>query len=195
LVIATQRPSVDVITGLMKANIPSRIAFNVSSMIDSRVIIDAPGAEKLLGRGDMLFMPPDASKPLRIQGVLVTDPEIANLVNYLKGLGITPQYSEEITQMPIGKVGGKGNNGGEGSDRDGLFEDAVRTIIQYGHGSASLLQRRLKVGYARAARIMDELEAAGVIGPGDGSKQREVLIRDADEFLNGGSSENTNPQY
>lgn len=195
LVIATQRPSVDVITGLMKANIPSRIAFNVSSMIDSRVIIDAPGAEKLLGRGDMLFMPPDASKPLRIQGVLVTDPEIANLVNYLKSLGITPQYSEEITQMPIGKVGGKGNNGGDGSDRDGLFEDAVRTIFQYGHGSASLLQRRLKVGYARAARIMDELEAAGVIGPGDGSKQREVLIRDVDEFLNGSSSENTDPQY
>ena len=189
LVIATQRPSVDVITGLMKANIPSRIAFNVSSMIDSRVIIDGPGAEKLLGRGDMLFMPPDASKPIRIQGVLVTDPEIANLVSHLKSLGIAPQYSDEITQMPIGKAGkggGAGTNGGE--DKDDLFEEAVRTVCQYDRASASLLQRRLKVGYARAARIIDELEQAGVIGPGDGSKPREVIVRNADEFLNGGAS-------
>lgn len=188
LVIATQRPSVDVITGLMKANIPSRIAFNVSSMIDSRVIIDGPGAEKLLGRGDMLFMPPDASKPIRIQGVLVTDPEIANLVNHLKSLGIAPQYTEEITSMPIGKAGkGGGAGGGGGDDKDDLFEEAVRTVCQYDRASASLLQRRLKVGYARAARIIDELEQAGVIGPGDGSKPREVLFRNADEFLNGGA--------
>ncbi len=188
LVIATQRPSVDVITGLMKANIPSRIAFNVSSMIDSRVIIDGPGAEKLLGRGDMLFMPPDASKPIRIQGVLVTDPEIANLVSHLKSLGISPQYSEEITQMPIGKAGkGGGLGSGGGEDKDDLFEEAVRTVCQYDRASASLLQRRLKVGYARAARIIDELEQAGVIGPGDGSKPREVIVRNADEFLNGGS--------
>jgi DNA segregation ATPase FtsK/SpoIIIE, S-DNA-T family len=191
LVIATQRPSVDVITGLMKANIPSRIAFNVSSMIDSRVIIDTGGAEKLLGRGDMLFMPPDASKPQRIQGVLVTDAEISNLVNYLKSLGIAPHYTEEITQMPIGKIGkGKGSSGNAGGDedRDGLFEEAVRTVCQYDRASASLLQRRLKVGYARAARIIDELETAGVIGPGDGSKPRDVLVRNADEFLNGGAS-------
>lgn len=195
LVIATQRPSVDVITGLMKANIPSRIAFNVSSMIDSRVIIDTGGAEKLLGRGDMLFMPPDASKPVRIQGVYVTEPETANLVNYLKSLGIAPHYSEEITQMPIGKIGGKGgNNGGGGEDKDDLFEEAVRTVCQYDRASASLLQRRLKVGYARAARIIDELEAAGVIGPGDGSKPRDVLVRNADEFLNGGGPQNSPPQ-
>lgn len=196
LVIATQRPSVDVITGLMKANIPSRIAFNVSSMIDSRVIIDTGGAEKLLGRGDMLFMPPDASKPIRIQGVLVTELETTNLVNYLKSLGIAPRYTEEVTQMPIGKIGGRGGNGGGGGgeDKDDLFEEAVRTVCQYDRASASLLQRRLKVGYARAARIIDELEAAGVIGAGDGSKPRDVLVRNADEFLNGGTPAQGSPE-
>lgn len=186
LVIATQRPSVDVITGLLKANIPARIAFNVSSMIDSRVIIDQPGAEKLLGRGDMLFLPPDASKPLRIQGVLVTDSETNGLVKYLKDLGIAPQFTEEVTQMPIGKISGKG---GGADDRDDLFEEAVRTICQYDRASASLLQRRLKVGYARAARIIDELEQAGVIGPGDGSKPRDVLVRNADEYFAAGQQD------
>ena len=188
LVLATQRPSVDVITGLMKANIPARIAFNVSSMIDSRVIIDQPGAEKLLGRGDMLFLPPDAAKPIRIQGVLVTDPETNALVKYLKELGIAPQYTSEVTEMPIGRIG-KGTGagmGGNGSDRDDLFEEAVRTVCQYDRASASLLQRRLRVGYARAARIIDELEAAGVIGAGEGSKPRDVLVRNADEYFNGG---------
>lgn len=188
LVIATQRPSVDIITGLMKANIPCRIAFNVASLIDSRVILDSQGAEKLLGRGDMLFLPPDISKPIRIQGVLVTDPEINSLVKYLKELGIAPHYSEEITQMPIGKIGGRGGNSNGSEDRDDLFEEAVRTVCQYDRASASLLQRRLKVGYARAARIVDELETAGVIGPGDGSKPRDVLVRNPDEFLNGTSS-------
>lgn len=185
LVISTQRPSVDVITGLMKANIPARIAFNVSSMIDSRVIIDQPGAEKLLGRGDMLYLPPDASKPIRIQGVLITDPETNAVVRYLKELGIAPQYTEEIIQMPIGKISGKGgsSSGGGGDDTDDLFQEAVRTVCQYDRASASLLQRRLKVGYARAARIIDELEEAGVIGPGDGSKPRDVLVRNADEYF------------
>lgn len=186
LVISTQRPSVDIITGLMKANIPCRIAFNVASLIDSRVILDSQGAEKLLGRGDMLFLPPDASKPMRIQGVLVTDPETHALVKYLKEIGIAPQYTEEVTQMPIGKVGGRGGNGGS-EEKDDLFEEAIRTVCQYDRASASLLQRRLKVGYARAARIIDELEAAGVIGPGDGSKPRDVLVRNPDEFLNGGN--------
>jgi DNA segregation ATPase FtsK/SpoIIIE, S-DNA-T family len=185
LVIATQRPSVDVITGLMKANIPARIAFNVSSMIDSRVIIDGPGAEKLLGRGDMLFMPPDAAKPVRIQGVYVSDAEINSIVKYLKEMGIDPQYSAEITEMPVGQIK-KGAGAGMGSsteDKDDLFEEAVRTVCQYDRASASLLQRRLKVGYARAARIIDELEMAGVIGPGDGAKPREVIVRNADEFF------------
>lgn len=180
LVVATQRPSVDVITGLIKANIPCRIAFNVSSMIDSRVILDGPGAEKLLGRGDMLFLPPDASKPIRIQGVFVQDGEIANLIKYLKATGIAPQYTAEVTEMPLGRWGAKGGNG---SEKDELFEEAVRTICQYDRASASLLQRRLKVGYARAARILDELEEAGIVGPGEGSKPRDVLVRNAEEYF------------
>ncbi len=193
LVVATQRPSVDVITGLMKANIPARIAFNVSSMIDSRVIIDGPGAEKLLGRGDMLFMPPDASKPIRIQGVLVSDPEVNGVVKFIKDMGIAPEYTAEVLEMPVGKIGrGMGaNSGGGGDDRDTLFEEAVRTVCQYDRASASLLQRRLKVGYARAARIIDELETAGIIGPGEGSKPRDVLMRNPDEYFanQGGVSE------
>ncbi|MBI2597356.1 DNA translocase FtsK [Candidatus Daviesbacteria bacterium] len=180
LVVATQRPSVDVITGLIKANIPCRIAFNVSSMVDSRVILDGPGAEKLLGRGDMLFLPPDASKPMRIQGVFVQDSEINSLIKYLKATGIAPQYTAEVTEMPLGKAGSKGGNG---EDRDELFEEAVRTVCQYDRASASLLQRRLKIGYARAARILDELETAGIVGTGEGSKPRDVLVKNAEEYL------------
>lgn len=185
LVVATQRPSVDVITGLIKANIPCRVAFNVSSMVDSRVIIDQQGAEKLLGRGDMLYMPPDAAKPLRIQGVYVHDNEINNLIKYLKQMGMGPQYTAEVTEMPIGRLGGKGASGGGGGDgRDEMFDEAVKTVCQYDKASASLLQRRLRVGYARAARLMDELEEAGIIGPGEGSKPRDVLIRNVDEYFN-----------
>ena len=179
LVVATQRPSVDVITGLIKANIPCRIAFNVSSMIDSRVILDTPGAEKLLGRGDMLFLPPDASKPIRIQGVYVQDAEINDLIKYLKSTGVEPQYTTEVTEMPLGRIGKGGNSGEE----DDLFEEAVRTVCQYDRASASLLQRRLRVGYARAARILDELEAAGIVGTGDGAKPRDVLVKNAEEYL------------
>lgn len=179
LVVATQRPSVDVITGLIKANIPARIAFNVSSMIDSRVIIDQPGAEKLLGKGDMLYVPPDASKALRIQGVFVSDNEIRNLIDFLKKSGFAPEYTEEVIQMPIGKKGMTGTGG----DKDELFEEAVRTVCQYDRASASLLQRRLRIGYARAARLIDELESSGIIGPGEGSKPRDVLVKNAEEFL------------
>lgn len=188
LIVATQRPSVDVITGLIKANIPCRIAFNVSSMVDSRVIIDGPGAEKLLGRGDMLYLPPDASKPMRIQGVFVSDQEINNLIDYMKSLGIAPQYTAEVTEMPVGKVGGRGSSG-DGGDQDDLFEEAVRTVCQYDRASSSLLQRRLRVGYARAARILDELEAAGIVSPGEGSKPRDVLVRNADEYFQQTASE------
>ena len=176
LIVATQRPSVDVITGLIKANIPTRIAFNVSSMIDSRVIIDQPGAEKLLGRGDMLYVPPDASKPMRIQGVYVSDTEIRNLISFLKRSGIAPEYTEEVIQMPISRMA-------LGGAKDDLFEEAIRTICQYDRASASLLQRRLRIGYARAARLLDELEIAGIVGPGEGSKPRDVLVKNADEFL------------
>ncbi len=179
LVVATQRPSVDIITGLIKANIPCRIAFNVSSMVDSRVIIDQPGAEKLLGRGDMLYVPPDASKPMRIQGVFVSDTEIRNLIYFLKKSGIAPEYTEEVIQMPIGKM----RAGASGGARDELFEEAVRTVCQYDRASASLLQRRLKIGYARAARILDELETAGVVGLGEGSKPRDVLVKNPDDFF------------
>lgn len=180
LIIATQRPSVDVITGLIKANIPCRIAFNVSSMIDSRVIIDQPGAEKLLGKGDMLFVPPDASKPLRIQGVHVSDTEIRNLIGFLKKSGVEPEYTEEVISMPVGKMKAGAGAGGE---RDEFFEEAVRTVCQYDRASASLLQRRLKIGYARAARILDELEAEGVVGQGEGSKPRDVLVKNPDDFF------------
>lgn len=180
LVVATQRPSVDVITGLIKANIPCRIAFNVSSMIDSRVIIDQPGAEKLLGKGDMLYVPPDASKPMRIQGVYVSDTEIRNLITFLKKSGVEPEYTEEVIQMPISKM--RAGVAGSG-EKDEFFEEAVRTVCQYDRASASLLQRRLKIGYARAARILDELETAGVVGQGEGSKPRDVLVKNPDDFF------------
>jgi len=180
LVLATQRPSVDVITGLIKANIPCRIAFNVSSGIDSRVILDTPGAEKLLGKGDMLYVPPDASKPQRIQGVYVSDHEIQNLIKFLKGSGFTPEYTEEVLTMPTTKLTGTAGMSGE---KDDFFDEAVRTVCQYDRASASLLQRRLRIGYARAARLIDELEAAGIIGQGEGSKPRDVLQKNAEEFL------------
>lgn len=182
LVLATQRPSVDVITGLIKANIPSRIAFNVVSQVDSRVIIDTPGAEKLLGKGDMLYVPPDASKPYRIQGVYVSDNEINKLIDFLKKSGVEPQYTEEIVTMPISKFS-KGGGVPESDSKDDLFEEAVKVVVQYDRASASLLQRRLRVGYARAARLLDELESAGVVGVGDGSKARDVLVRDVGRAL------------
>lgn len=179
LIISTQRPSVDIITGLIKANIPCRIAFNVSSQVDSRVIIDMPGAEKMLGRGDMLYIPPDQSKPTRIQGTLVSEPEIQKLINFLRKTGVAPQYTEEVTKMPTKAAVAAG----EIEERDELFEDAVRTVCRYERASASLLQRRLKVGYARAARIIDQLERAGIVGPAEGSKPRDVLIKSAEEYL------------
>ena len=181
LVLSTQRPSVDVITGLIKANIPTRIAFNVSSMIDSRVVLDMPGAEKLLGRGDMLYIPADQSKPSRIQGTYVSEREVEKVVDFLKNKNVPVHYTEEVTTQPVG--GTKRGAGGMGDGRDALFEDALRLICQHDKASASLLQRRLSVGYARAARILDQLEESGVIGPGEGSKPRDVLIKNPDEFL------------
>lgn len=182
LVVSTQRPSVDVITGLIKANIPSRIAFNVSSMVDSRVIIDMPGAEKLLGRGDMLYVPPDQSKPSRIQGTYVSEHEVVKVVDFLKSKNTAVQYTEEVTTQAL--TGWKKGGAGGGDGHDQLFEDALRLICQHDKASASLLQRRLSVGYARAARILDQLEAAGIIGPGEGSKPRDVLVKNPDEYLN-----------
>lgn len=181
LVVATQRPSVDVITGLIKANIPCRIAFNVSSMIDSRVIIDTPGAEKLLGRGDMLYIPPDQAKPTRIQGTYVSDKEVKKLVEFLKSKSPVVEYTEEVTSLSLPIKKGASATSSDG--KDNLFEEAIRAVCQYDRASASLLQRRLSVGYARAARILDQLEAAGIVGHGEGSKPRDVLVRNAEEFI------------
>jgi len=178
LILATQRPSVDVITGLMKANIPTRIAFNVSSMIDSRVIIDMPGAEKLLGRGDMLFLPPDKAKPVRIQGPFITENEVNNLVNFLKSQAPEVHYTEEVTEQAVNiKTAGGGSFAINGGENDIYFNQAIEIIMQQDKASASLLQRRLSIGYARAARLLDQLEAAGYVGPAEGAKPRAVIRR------------------
>jgi len=187
LVIATQRPSVDVITGLIKANVPCRIAFNVSSMIDSRVIIDGPGAEKLLGRGDMLYIPPDQAKPTRIQGAFVSDKEVKKLVEFLKSKSPAVEYTEEIISTPYTPKGSVGTSGADG--KDPVFAEAVRVICEYDKASASLLQRRLSIGYSRAARILDQLEAAGIVGRAEGSKPRDVLIKDPAQILGEPQSE------
>jgi S-DNA-T family DNA segregation ATPase FtsK/SpoIIIE len=184
LIIATQRPSVNVITGLIKANIPARIAFNVSSMIDSRVILDMPGAEKLLGRGDMLYIPPDQAKPTRIQGAYVSEKEVKRLVDFIKSKNIPVEYTEEVLNqpLPLKRAGGQSTVGLDG--RDAQLEEVIRLVCQFNTASASFLQRKMSIGYSRAARILDQLEELGIIGPAEGSKPREVLVRNAEEFLN-----------
>jgi S-DNA-T family DNA segregation ATPase FtsK/SpoIIIE len=184
LIVATQRPSVNVITGLIKANIPCRIAFNVSSLIDSRVILDSPGAEKLLGRGDMLFVPPDQAKPTRIQGAFVSEKEVKKVVEFLKGKNYPVEYTEEIINQPLplkGKGGGIGSAGDDG--RDTQIEEAIRLVCQFNTASASFLQRKMSVGYSRAARMLDQLEELGIVGPAEGSKPRDVLVRNAEDYL------------
>ena len=172
LVLATQRPSVNVVTGLIKANIPSRIAFSMASQIDSRTVLDAPGAEDLIGRGDMLFQPSDAPKPIRLQGVFVSDQEIEGVVNHWRAQGL-PDYQLEIVESAPSTGGGSAGTADD-SDRDRLFDEAVAVIQEHDRASASLLQRRLRIGYARAARIVDQLEAGGYIGAFDGSNARVV---------------------
>ncbi len=176
LILATQRPSVNVITGTIKANMPARIAFSVASGIDSRTILDSLGAEKLLGRGDMLFSNVTLSKPKRIQGALITDQEIKRVVNYIKDKSGEPQYLTEIVERQ--KVKGMAGVGIDGAsdDDDELFQEAKELIINSGKASASYLQRRLSVGYARAARLLDLLEESGIIGPSNGAKPREILV-------------------
>lgn len=180
LILSIQRPSTNIITGLIKANIPCRIAFNVSSQVDSRVIIDQPGAEKLLGRGDMLFVPPDASKPIRLQGAWVSEQEINSLTKYLKEQGVEPEYKEEILKATESPTSGGLGSPSEDS-LDDLFEEAKEICVSSGKASASLLQRRLSIGYARAARILDELEEQGIIGPQKGSQPREVFAPRKDQ--------------
>ncbi len=168
LVVATQRPSVDVLTGLIKANFPTRIAFAVTSQVDSRVILDTVGAERLLGRGDMLYLPPDSSKPLRLQGTYVSDDEIESLVGHWRGLG-RPHYDEH----DLGEVESLGRPAD--ADADDLYERAVSIAQESRRISVSLLQRRLGIGYPRAARLVDQLEERGVISASADGRSREVV--------------------
>ena len=173
LIIATQRPSVNVLTGLIKANVPARIAFAVSSMIDSRVVLDMPGAEKLLGRGDMLYLPPEAAKPVRVQGAFV-DEEVKAIVDHWLAVAPVPQYAAEWLDLP--STDPEHEDGGDGDDD--LMEKALEVVKKQGTASASMLQRRLRIGYNRAARLIEQMEDEGIIGPADGSKGRPVLIGD-----------------
>jgi S-DNA-T family DNA segregation ATPase FtsK/SpoIIIE len=173
LILSTQRPSVDIITGVIKANFPSRIAFRVSSKVDSRTIIDTNGAEKLLGNGDMLFIPPGTSRLLRLHGALITEAESHRVVDYLKRQA-RPVYDPSVIRGEEEEEGRAG--GGRPLERDPLYEEAARLVVAAGQASVSHLQRRLRLGYARAARLMDQLEAEGIVGPPDGSKMRQVLV-------------------
>lgn len=173
IIIATQRPSVNVLTGLIKANVPARIAFAVSSMIDSRVVLDQPGAERLLGRGDMLYLPGDAAKPVRIQGVFIEE-EVAAIVKHWHTVAPVPQYDEEWLDLPTNDV--QSETGGFDDEDDPLMEQALDVVKRQRSASASMLQRRLRIGYNRAARIIEQMEADGVIGPADGAKGRPVLV-------------------
>jgi S-DNA-T family DNA segregation ATPase FtsK/SpoIIIE len=185
LVLATQRPSVDVITGLIKANIPARIAFTVASQVDSRTILDQVGAEKLLGQGDMLILTPSMSKPKRIQGAWVMDEEVMKITDHLR-MQSAPQYNDEIISQPV-QLNGKGGvvMDFDGGGDDDMYKDALRCVVESGKASTSLLQRRLRIGYARAARIIEQMEEQGVIGAADGSRPREVLINSLDELAAG----------
>ena len=179
LIIATQRPSADVITGLMKTNIPSRIAFAVASAVDSRIILDQMGAEKLLGKGDMLYFPLGLQKPQRVQGCFVTDGEVEEVVNFVKQCG-TAEYSQEILdhieKQAQQAEAGASAGGGDDGEEDELFDEAVEVVVDSGMASVSMLQRRLKLGYSRAARLVDQMEERGIVGPFEGSKPRQVLV-------------------
>ena len=189
LVLATQRPSVDVITGLIKANIPARIAFTVASQVDSRTILDQIGAEKLLGQGDMLMTTAVMPKPKRIQGAWVTDEEVLKIADHLRQQS-PPQYNDEVVSQPV-TLNGKGGivMDFDHAGGDDMFKDAVRVVVDSGKASASLLQRRLRVGYARAARHIEEMEEQGIIGPADGSRPRDVLVSSLDDVFGGAASD------
>ena len=178
LIVATQRPSTDVITGLIKSNIPTRVSFMVSSGIDSRTILDQGGAEKLLGKGDMLFLPPGESVPIRIQGSFVSDDEINRVVDFVKSQGHAPKFDDKMIDLektPKEETVMEGGNVDEGDDP--LYNDIVEFAVRTGKISASLIQRKYRLGYNRAARIIDLLEERGIIGPQNGSKPREVLVK------------------
>ncbi|MGN1457347.1 MAG: DNA translocase FtsK, partial [Acutalibacteraceae bacterium] len=178
LVIATQRPSVDVITGLIKANVPSRIAFAVKSQIDSRTILDGGGAEKLLGRGDMLFSPIGTTKPIRVQGCYVDDTEVENIVEFIKKSRAVEYDDNIIAEIEKKTIAENVKSSSDSSDEnvDPVMEDAIKCVVEAGQASTSLLQRRLRLGYARAGRLIDEMEQMGIVGPHEGSKPRQVLM-------------------
>ena len=178
LILATQRPSVDVITGLIKANFPARISFRTTSKVDSRTILDSNGAEQLLGRGDMLFMPPGSSRLMRVHGSLVTEEEVSKVVNFLKTQG-APVYNQRILEPPADDPELKDAGDGE---LDEYYDDAVNIVLEMGKASTSVLQRRLRIGYGRAASLLDGMQRAGIVGPPDGSKPRAVLIKKEDYF-------------
>ncbi|MGH7225619.1 MAG: DNA translocase FtsK, partial [Gemmataceae bacterium] len=176
LILATQRPSVDVITGLIKANFPARISFRVATKIDSRTILDGAGAESLLGKGDMLFLPPGTARVRRVHGAYVTEREIGGVVGFWRDQA-QPEFDESFLRPPAGEEGAEasGADGGGSGDSDPLFEEAVRVVLEYGKASTSLLQRRLRVGYGRAAHLIDLMYNDGIVGPADGPKPRELL--------------------
>ncbi len=185
LVLATQRPSVDVITGLIKANVPARIAFTVASQVDSRTIIDAVGAEKLLGMGDMLFSTADMPKPKRVQGAFITDEETSAVMDFLR-MQRPPQYDDEVVSQPVqigkgGVVADYSNDGTQGDEAE--FKDAVHVVLDARKASTSLLQRRLRIGYGKASRLIDQMEEQGIISPADGSRPREVLVNSMDDVF------------
>ncbi|MDO4566776.1 MAG: DNA translocase FtsK, partial [Oscillospiraceae bacterium] len=196
LVVATQRPSVDVITGTIKNNIPTRIAFRVSSQVDSRTILDSSGAEKLIGNGDMLFLPVGATKPIRIQGCYVSEAEVSRVVGYLKKNGEATYNEEFIRETEANAARSDSHSAADsGEDGDPALEQAIELVVAAGQASTSLLQRKLKLGYARAARIMDDMEEMGVVGPADGSRPREVRMtrQQYQERLMSASSEASEP--
>ena len=183
LIIATQRPSVDVITGVIKANIPSRISFAVSSGVDSRTILDQTGAEKLLGRGDMLYSPMGANKPLRIQGAFISEEEVENVVDFIKSSEDEVNYREEIIEHINNENLSSSSHSGDSEENDELLDEAIKLVVEYQQASTSFIQRKLRIGFNRASRIMEELEANGIISERDGSKPRQVLIA-KDEIYN-----------
>jgi S-DNA-T family DNA segregation ATPase FtsK/SpoIIIE len=174
LILATQRPSVDVITGLIKANIPTRISFRLATKVDSRTILDTNGAEALLGRGDMLFLPPRTSRLMRLHAPLVTEKETAAVVDFWKAQG-DAEYVHGFLESPRDERASMDGTNPNPDENDPLFDDAVRLVFEFGKASTSLLQRRLRIGYGRAAHLIDLMERDGLVGPADGSRPRELL--------------------